>query len=143
MSWLAPESLLTHLSRQVLTQLSTGQGRAEGWDAQVLQDALDHAEGVVRGKLSGRIEFGPDDPGGLISDCTRHLAIEALFLRQPGEAAKLPEGWKSAVKGAYDDLQSMVEGLIPIPTMTTSPRIYAALKSSTPGVDRAFRDLLP
>jgi phage gp36-like protein len=141
MSWLAPSDLLVHLSQTVLTQLSTGQGRAASEDDSVIQKCLDFAEGQVRGLLSGRIALPDADPGGLLHDITVYLAIESLFLRQPGEAAKLPEGWQTAVKNAHNQLDRMVDGSLPIPTQVAETRMFASLHSHSL-VNKAFKDLL-
>jgi phage gp36-like protein len=136
MSWFAPTDLTTRLSPVQLNQLSTGDGRAATPDNDVLQALLDRAETEVRGVLSGRGVLAATVPTGVLADITLDLAVEGLFLRQQGEAAKLPDGWVARVKRARDLLDRMASGEIPIPTIAISQRLAAINPPSW--VDKAF-----
>ncbi|MDR3684774.1 MAG: DUF1320 family protein [Geothrix sp.] len=136
MSWFAPADLSTRLSSVELNQLSTGDGRAPSPDNDVLQALLDRAETEVRGVLSGRGVLSDTAPTGVLADITLDLAVEGLFLRQPGAAAKLPDGWVARVKRARDLLDRMASGEIPIPTIAISQRL--SILNPPSWVDKAF-----
>lgn len=137
MAWFEPTDFTGRLSQTELNQLSTGQGRPTAADDTVLQACLDRAEQEVRGLLSGIATLPATLPMGLLRDCALDLAVEVLFLRQPGEAAKLPDGWKDRVKRSRDLLMSMVEGRIPVPVVPAVTRSFAAIAPATPA-DGAF-----
>lgn len=137
MAWFQPTDFSGRLSQTELNQLSTGQGRPTAPDDVVLQACLDRSEQEVRGLLSGIATLPSSLPVGLLRDCALDLAVEVLFLRQPGEAAKLPDGWKDRVKRSRDLLMSMVEGRIPIQVTPPVTRSFAALTPASPA-DGAF-----
>lgn len=136
MAWFASADLGTRLSDLALRQLSTGDGRAATPDDAVLQAVLDRAEAEVRGVLSGRGILADTPPTGALADITLDLAVEGLFLRQPGEAAKLPEGWAGRIKRSRELLDRYAAGEIPIATLPVSHRLAALDPAST--VDKAF-----
>ncbi|WP_257311115.1 phage protein Gp36 family protein [Geothrix fuzhouensis] len=136
MAWFAPEALATRLSPLELRQLSTGDGRATAQDDTVLQAVLDRAETEVRSVLSGRGTLADTTPTGALADITLDLAVEGLFLRQPGAAAKLPEGWVDRLKRSRQLLDRFASGEIPISTLPVSHRLAALNPAST--VDGAF-----
>lgn len=137
MAWFAPSDLETRLSPLELRQLSTGDGRAAAPDESVLQAVLDRAEAEVRGVLSGRGVLAAAAPDGALADITLDLAVEGLFLRQPGMAAKVPEGWDARFKRSRQLLDRYASGEIPIATLPASHRLAAVALTST--VDGAFR----
>lgn len=137
MAWFAPSDLGTRLSDLELRQLSTGDGRATAPDDTVLQAVLDRAEAEVRTVLSGRGVLAPTAPSGALADITLDLAVEGLFLRQPGAAAKLPEGWVDRLKRSRLLLDRFATGEIPVPTIPVSHRIAALAPASS--VDGAFQ----
>lgn len=115
MTWLQPSALASRLSQEDLNALSTGNGRATAPDEDVLQGVLDRAEAEVRGILAGRGSLPDAAPAGLLLEVTLDLAVEALFLRQKGMAAKVPEGWDSRIKRSRQLLDRMGSGEIPLP----------------------------
>ena len=115
MTWFLPSDLQSRLSDADLITLSTGEGRAAAWDDTVLQGVLDRAEAEVRGVLTGRTLLEDTDPGGLLREVTLDLAVEALYLRQKGMAAKIPEGWDSRIKRSRQLLDRIGSGEIPLP----------------------------
>ena len=90
----------------------------------------------MRGVLSGRGTLAAAAPTGALADITLDLAVEGLFLRQPGEAAKLPEGWADRLKRSRQLLDRYASGEIPIATLPVGHRL-AALNPASP-VDGAF-----
>ena len=118
-AWFAPAALQSRLSNAELITLSTGDGRATVADEGVLQGVLDRAEAESRGVLSGRIL--PDTPAGLLREVGLDLAVEALYLRQKGQAAKIPEGWDSRIKRSRVLLDRMASGDIAIPGLSVAP----------------------
>ena len=137
MAWFDPSALEARLSPLELRQLSTGDGRATAPDETVLQAVLDRAEAEVRGVLSGRGALAATAPEGTLADITLDLAVEGLFLRQPGMAAKVPEGWDARFKRSRQLLDRYASGEIPIVTLPVSHRLSAVAPAST--VDGAFR----
>ena len=137
MSWFTPTDLESRLSPLELRQLSTGDGRAANPDEDVLQALLDRAEAEVRFVLSGRGVLADIAPSGALADITLDLAVEGLFLRQPGGAAELPKGWAGRITRSRLLLDRMADGSIPIPTVAVSHRL-AAINPPSP-VDGAFR----
>lgn len=136
MAWFAPSDLEARLSPVALRQLSTGEGRAATPDDTVLQAVLDRAEAEVRSVLAGRGTLAVT-PEGALADITLDLAVEGLFLRQAGEAAKLPEGWEGRIKRSRLLLDRMAAGEIPIATLPVAHRLSALVPASP--VDGAFR----
>lgn len=137
MAWFTPDALETRLSPVELKQLSTGAGRADQPDNDVLQALLDRAEAEVRSVLSGRGILADAAPTGALADITLDLAVEGLFLRQPGMAAKIPEGWDARLKRSRQLLDRYATGEIPITTLPVAHRLAALNPAST--VDGAFR----
>lgn len=116
-AWFQPSDLAARLSKAELLVLSTGSGSAQDADEGVLQGALDRAEAEIRGVLSGRPL--PDTPAGLLREVGLDLAVEALYLRQKGMAAKIPEGWDSRIKRSRSLLDRMASGEISIPGLAS------------------------
>ncbi len=137
MTWFTSTDLEARLSLQELRQLSTGDGRATVPSEPVLQGVLDRAEAEVRGVLAGRGTLPDILPAGLLRETTLDLAVEGLFLRQPGAAAKLPEGWAGRLKQSRALLDRMVLGEIPVPTIPQLRRVAVVDLPSV--VDGAFR----
>jgi phage gp36-like protein len=137
MAWFAPADLGARLSALELRQLSTGDGRATAPDDTVLQTVLDRAETEVRSVLSGRGVLAATKPAGALADIALDLAVEALFLRQPGMSAKIPEGFDSRLKRSRQLLDRYATGEIPIATLPVSHRLAAINPASS--VDGAFR----
>ncbi len=137
MTWFVPSDLESRLSPKALRELSTGLGQAADPDEAVLQEALDRAEAEVRGVLAGRTTLPDDLPAGLLRDVALDLAVEGLFLRKPGEAATVPEGWQGRLKRSRSLLDQMAQGEIPIPS-TTARRRLEVINPPSP-VDGAFR----
>lgn len=139
MSWLTPQDLESRLSQADLAALTTGRGRGEEADQVILQGVLDRAEAEVRGVLAGRAVLPDQLEPGLLADITLDLAVEGLFLRQPGAAAKVPEGWQGRIKRARVLLDQMVSGAIQVPLPASSTVNRIALISPPSPVDGAFR----
>jgi hypothetical protein len=137
MAWFVPSDLEARLSPQELRQLSTGDGRATAPSLPVLQGVLDRAEAEVRGVLAGKGILPDVLPSGLLREVTLDLAVEGLFLRQPGAAAKLPEGWVVRLKQSRVQLDRMVLGEIPVPTIPMLRRLAVVDQPSR--VDGAFQ----
>lgn len=138
-AWFQPSALQSRLSLADLISLSTGDGRASAPDDQVLQGVLDRAEVEVRGVLAGRAL--PATPEGLLREICLDLATEALYLRQKGQAAKIPEGWDSRIKRSRSLLDRLSTGEIPIPGGPAgSPAPSHRMEVLDPGnaVDGAF-----
>ncbi len=112
-AWFQPSALQARLSQADLITLSTGEGRAAAPDETVLQGVLDRAEVEVRGVLAGHAL--PVTPEGILREICLDLAVEALYLRQKGMAAKIPEGWDSRIKRSRALLDRLASGEIPIP----------------------------
>ena len=137
MTWFAPSDLQTRLTAVELIQLSTGEGRGTAPDEVILQEVLDRAELEVRGVLQGRATLPETLDPSILRDAALDLAVEFLFLRQKGAAAKLSDGWAARVKRARALLDSMMTGDIPIPSVRSSRRFAAINPPSS--VDGAFR----
>lgn len=112
-SWFSPSDLQERLTLKELAELSTGSGGAAAPDDVTLQSVLDRAEVEIRGVLAGHAV--PTTPLGLLRDIGLDLAVEALYLRQRGQAAKIPEGWDTRIKRSRLLLDRMGDGEIPIP----------------------------
>lgn len=141
MAWFTPADFEKRLPLKDLRWLSTQDGQAEEPDEAVLQDCLDRAETEVRGCLAGRAQLPATLEPGLIWDLALDLAVEGLFLRSEGEAAKLPEGWQGRLKRSRALLDDLVDGTIPLeagPAIPPTPNRMVALNPHSP-VDGAFR----
>lgn len=137
MTWFTPADLEKRLPSRELASLSTGSGTAP-MDGAVLQEVLDRAEDEVRGVLGGRMELPADLPAGMLRDLALDLAVEALFLRKPGEAAKIPEGWQGRIKRSRALLDAMMRGEIPIPVTVPVPHRRLEVLNPASLVDGAF-----
>jgi phage gp36-like protein len=137
-SWFAPLDLQDRLSPKEVLELSTGSGGALSPDDDVLQGVLDRAESEIRGVLAGRSL--PETATGLLKEVGLDLAVEALYLRQRGMAAKIPEGWDSRIKRSRTLLDRMADGEIPIPGLPSATAVAHRMEVLDPvsRVDGAF-----